>query len=756
MAGERTIKIRIDGDSTGLAAASQRSARDVSQMDDKFKGLKASAAVAAVGIGVAFAAWVKSTAAALVEVERLNAQTDTVIKSMGVAWTDTDHITAYAGKLEKLSGVEAEQVQAGQNLLLTYGNIQNRLGAGNDVFDQATSLMLDLSVATGKDMPGAATLLGKALNDPIAGLGALQKVGVSFTAQQKEQIKTLVESGDVMSAQKIILGELTKEFGGSAKAFGETTAGQVLKLQNQFGDLSESLLTALLPALQTVLGIAADVISWLQENQGLVEVLAVALGGLAATWLLVKGAIALVNVTTAAWNAVSSLAAGSTAGLGASFAAMGTAAKIASLSMGAIGIIATVIGTALQIFSGNSAEAEAQQSALAAASKDVAKVLAEENNELNKKTRASAAAALEAGGLLQTTKALRISTGDLTDAYLGDNDARIRLNKSIQEHIDALVAEKHAKEAKHEDTRDIEEEIRGLKELKTQIDNAIGGRQQDSEAIKREEEAAQGSTTATKDGTTATKDSTDAIQAKIDALQELIDAQQKSTNALLGQEDAEQSWRESVANASQAAIDNGKTLDNNTEKGQANNAAMRDMVRNFGAVTNSMVQNKASTEQLDAAQQGMRDQFIATVTQMTGNANTARELANRYNLIPSSVQTQVLLDISNVYSQAQKAAQVIANLPRTLLFGQRATGGPLQAGRSYLVGERGPEILTMPNSIGGRMFSNVQSQNMLGGGDTVVYVTIDGQQLQGRIDNTVRENNRALKRAASSGAGAAR
>jgi hypothetical protein len=58
-------------------------------------------------------------------------------------------------------------------------------------------------------MKSSAIQLGKALNDPIKGVTALQRVGVSFTQSQKDQIKTLVESGDTMDAQKIILGELS-------------------------------------------------------------------------------------------------------------------------------------------------------------------------------------------------------------------------------------------------------------------------------------------------------------------------------------------------------------------------------------------------------------------------------------------------------------------------------------------------------------------------------------------------------------------
>lgn len=76
-----------------------------------------------------------------------------------------------------------------------------------------------------------------------------------------------------------------------------------------------------------------------------------------------------------------------------------------------------------------------------------------------------------------------------------------------------------------------------------------------------------------------------------------------------------------------------------------------------------------------------------------------------------------------------------------------AHGGAAMPGRSYLVGERGPEILTM-GATGGSVTPNHE----LGGGDVTVFITIDGQQLQGRIDKTVRGRDRGVKRALSAGA----
>ena len=65
-----------------------------------------------------------------------------------------------------------------------------------------------MSVALGKNASTSSIMLGKALQDPIKGITSLGRAGVIFTQGQKDQIKTLVESGHKMGAQKVILKEL--------------------------------------------------------------------------------------------------------------------------------------------------------------------------------------------------------------------------------------------------------------------------------------------------------------------------------------------------------------------------------------------------------------------------------------------------------------------------------------------------------------------------------------------------------------------
>lgn len=308
--GSRTIKVRYTGDNTDLSRASTQAERDLAKVKDTVGSLNNAAMVASAAVLAGIGLFVAQGAASLINVERLNAQTTQAIKSTQAAWTDTKHLTDYADKIEAMTGIEREQVQEGQNLLLTFTNIQNKVGDGNDIFDQATTILTDMATAMGSDVKTSAIQLGKALNDPIKGVTALTKVGVTFTEQQRDQIKAMQEAGDVAGAQKVILAELAKEFGGSAAAFGETTAGELAKLKNSFGDVEEQLATAFNPAISTVLDKLKELAAWAKENPDLFQGIVLTVGGLGLAVLTVNTAIDAYKVavglaTTAqwAWNA---------------------------------------------------------------------------------------------------------------------------------------------------------------------------------------------------------------------------------------------------------------------------------------------------------------------------------------------------------------------------------------------------------------------------------------------------------------------
>ena len=138
-----------------------------------------------------------------------------------------------------------------QSLLLTFTSVKDK------IFNEAQPAIMDLAQRMGGDLKGASIQVGKALNDPIQGMSALRRVGVSFSESQKTVIKHLQETGDLAGAQKIILKELSSEFGGSAQAafnadplaqFNKTMGG----FQKSVGLGAMALLEALKPALELI------------------------------------------------------------------------------------------------------------------------------------------------------------------------------------------------------------------------------------------------------------------------------------------------------------------------------------------------------------------------------------------------------------------------------------------------------------------------------------------------------------------------
>jgi len=167
----------------------------------------------------------------------------------GKAGVTMDQMNALAEAQSRVTDFSKTQTEAIEKVALTFTSVNK------DVFPDTIKLSEDMSQRLGLEGTQAMTLIGKAMDDPIKGLGALHRVGVSFTEQQKEQIKVLVANGDNMGAQKILLQELSTEYGGSALAAGATFSGQQKIIGHQMEEMQEKIGNALIPALGKLQGI---------------------------------------------------------------------------------------------------------------------------------------------------------------------------------------------------------------------------------------------------------------------------------------------------------------------------------------------------------------------------------------------------------------------------------------------------------------------------------------------------------------------
>jgi len=246
------LRFNIIGDSRSLKRALNGAAKDVKGFKSKLGGI-GSIAAGVFGGGAALAGLsslthqLGSVVTEAREAAKVGRMTDAVIKSTGGAANVTaSQVSRLAEAISNKTGIDDEQIQSAENLLLTFTNVRNEVGKGNDIFNQASQAAIDMSVALGTDSKSAAIQLGKALNDPVKGITALSRAGVSFTKEQKDQIKVLVASGKTLEAQKMILAELGKEFGGAAAA----ASDPMQRLDTTVNNLKERIGTALLPYIE--------------------------------------------------------------------------------------------------------------------------------------------------------------------------------------------------------------------------------------------------------------------------------------------------------------------------------------------------------------------------------------------------------------------------------------------------------------------------------------------------------------------------
>ena len=179
-----------------------------------------------------------------------NARIAQINKSMNLFGDSTDEVTkrliSYAEATARSTGVDTNSIKITQAKLLTFKELAKTAGQLGGEFDRATKAAIDLAAAGFGSAETNAVQLGKALQDPIKGLTALSRSGVTFTEVEKERIRTLVESNRVSEAQILILQAIETQVGGTAEA----TANASEKIRVGFDQVQEKIGLALLPTFE--------------------------------------------------------------------------------------------------------------------------------------------------------------------------------------------------------------------------------------------------------------------------------------------------------------------------------------------------------------------------------------------------------------------------------------------------------------------------------------------------------------------------
>lgn len=199
------------------------------------------------------------------EARKSERRLENIAKQMGLFGNNTAKVTQrlseYAEAISFATGVDDELVRSAEAILLTFKELAKTADTTGGAFDRATIAAVDLAAAGFGEVESNAKQLGKALQDPVKGLTALRKAGVTFTKAEQDKIRALVESNRLLEAQELVLSAIETQVGGTAAA----TASATDRMSARFENLLETLSLALLPAVDEI---ATAFSNWMESDEG--------------------------------------------------------------------------------------------------------------------------------------------------------------------------------------------------------------------------------------------------------------------------------------------------------------------------------------------------------------------------------------------------------------------------------------------------------------------------------------------------------
>jgi len=166
--------------------------------------------------------------------------------------------------------------------------------------NRALALAQDISAGSGKDLATVSDALAKAYGGNMKGLAALSP-----------EIKAMIKDGASLEDVMNVLGG---SFGGASEAAANTAEGGMKRLGIALAETKESIGAALIPIVEALMPHLIAFGAWAQENTKVFLIVAGAIGGIAATILILNTAMKvyaagqmIVNGVVAIFNALLAL-----------------------------------------------------------------------------------------------------------------------------------------------------------------------------------------------------------------------------------------------------------------------------------------------------------------------------------------------------------------------------------------------------------------------------------------------------------------
>lgn len=223
-------------------------------------GLRAGIMILALS-GLAVASFKAVTASG--ELERQQRRIASTLRTTGgVSGQTADSIEELVDKYARLTDLDDTPLREAANELLFFRSVTK------DTFERVFSDAQDLASSGLLNLEQSVKALGKAMQDPIAGLDTLRKAGINFTESEQIAIRDAVILGKKLEAQQIILSKVERSYKGLAAASGNTLAGALNHLGVAIGNVFENLgkESGLLENTITAINHLADGINYLADN----------------------------------------------------------------------------------------------------------------------------------------------------------------------------------------------------------------------------------------------------------------------------------------------------------------------------------------------------------------------------------------------------------------------------------------------------------------------------------------------------------
>jgi uncharacterized protein YktA (UPF0223 family) len=194
-------------------------------------------------------------------------------------------------------------------------------------------------------------------------------------------------------------------------------------------------------------------------------------------------------------------------------------------------------------------------------------------------------------------------------------------------------------------------------------------------------------------------------------LEDLKTAMDELFGVTMSLDEANLAYQKSLIESHKVLAEGKRTLDTSTEAGQENMDSVLHRIQAIETMRESELNSGVVVEETTRRYKERIEALRTELVQMGFNKKTVDELIARYLAVPEAIQTKINLTAAGDAS-AWAAFRALERHEETAkggsmwpAFEARAGGGDMRPGRTYVVGEKGPEVVQMGAS-GGYVYSN--------------------------------------------------